>query len=86
MAETDITADDLVRALEEAQDTADSPDGLLTTVQLSKLLGRNRKWVRVKLGELDRAGRLECVWVEGTSISRSKTMVPAYRLTSEAEL
>jgi hypothetical protein len=81
---TDITADDLVAALEEAQ-AADSPNGLLTTAELAERLGRNDKWVRLELAKLKRAGRLECVRVYRESIAGYAVTVPGYRLVNGKE-
>lgn len=77
-----ITEDELVAALFSAQEaaTGKAANGALTTRALTKLVGRNREWVRERLRVLKDAGLVEPVRVQVVDIAGRETTAPAYRL------
>lgn len=72
-----ITEDELLRALEEAQQSAENVPGLSIS-ELCIATGHGEKRVRNRLRELHRNGRLVVKQRQSTNISGSRCYVPVY--------
>ena len=68
---------ELLGALSEAP--ADDPQAM-TVGELARRLGHCENWVRAKLVELQRDGKLECVTLHRPRLDGKLTSVPGYRL------
>ena len=79
----DITENELIRALEEAQvETQQDRQGFMTTAEMSRALDWTYWRVKAQLHDLRDQGRLETRKVQYRDISGRVTRVPAYRLRS----
>lgn len=78
---TDIDIAAWQRAVAEAGGAAEP---LLTTDELSVVWNRDTNWVRRKLRELIRAGRVECARRSSMTIDGRAVTIPGYRLVNAA--
>lgn len=81
-----VTTDDLIAALlAAASASADGSDADgMTTTELCLATGRSDKWVRKRLWDLRRAGRLNIAYGLRGNLSGSVTCVPVYSVAKES--
>ena len=79
--DTDLTENDLIRALLEAQGEEDNPEGALTTKEMVRRLGWSQYQVYTTFDELIQSGHeIEVVRVRRRNRAGRISVVPAYRL------
>ena len=75
-----MTENELIEALREAQREAKNPEGYLTVIEMSRILGKSDKHVYKLLKPLHEKELLDVKWLAGTSISGVAIKKPGYKL------
>jgi DNA-binding GntR family transcriptional regulator len=81
--ETDFTQDELIRALLQAQESAEGDETARTTRELMEMLGVSDKKVRRLLRQLIQKGVVEHVYVHRWRINGMFQQADAYRLVKQ---
>ena len=78
-----ITTDAWLAELERVQQ--ETPAGYLSVSQMAERTGRSLRWIRGRLVELKREGRLALQLVSHTDLAGRATWVPAYRIVPKGK-
>ena len=74
----DFSLDELIRALEDKG--GGDEQGYFTTQELCERVGHGVGWVRLRLKEMDREGRIQFAKRKTLTLDRKPVRVPAYKL------